>query len=100
MPGKWRTAILVWTGILLYFGLGSFHPKEADLFLIAAHSMLLLAAGIYTLGIWMRDRKKGAPEKAYHLSAYPQSFLRFAFDEKSHESEPPVPQAESGRSDG
>lgn len=81
MPGRWRTAIVIWAGILLYFGAGSFRAKEADFVLIVIHAVLLLAATLYTLAIWIRDRHRGAPEKSYHLSAYPQWFLRFALDE-------------------
>ena len=87
MARKWRTVIIVWIGILLYFGIGSFHPKDADLFLMIFYSVLLLAATIYTFVIWVRDRAKGEPEKSYHLSAYPRGFLRFAFDERERKQE-------------
>ena len=82
MARKWKTAIIVWIGIFLYFGLGSFHPRDADLLLIIFHSLLLLAATIYTVVVWVRDRAKGESEKTYHLSAYPRGFLRFALDEE------------------
>ena len=78
---KWKTAIIIWVGIFVYFGIGFFHPRDADLLLIIFDSLLLLVATVYTVAIWVRDRAKGEPEKAYHLSVYPRAWLRFMFDE-------------------
>ena len=78
MARKWKTGIAVWIGILLYFGVGAFHPKDADLLLIIFRWVLLLAATTYIVVVWVRDRAKGEPEKTYHLSAYPRRFLRWA----------------------
>jgi hypothetical protein len=82
---KWRTVIIVWIGILLYFGIGSYNPRETDLFLNILYVVLLLAATVYTLVIWLRDLAKGGPEKSYHLAAYPRWLRRFAFDEREPE---------------
>lgn len=81
MARKWITVIAVWIGILLYFGVGSSNPKKADLLLIIVFGLLLLAATIYTVAIWVRDQARGEPEKSYHLTAYPRWLLRFVFDE-------------------
>lgn len=81
MARKWKTGIVVWLGFLLYFGIGSSHPKNADLFLIALYFVFLLATTIYIVANWLRDRAKGETRKSYHLSAYPRVFLQFAFDD-------------------
>jgi hypothetical protein len=87
MARRWKTAIVIWIGILLYFGIGTFHPQDADLFLIVFYAVLLLAATIYTFVIWARDRARGEPRKSYHLAAYPRSFLRFVLDEREQKQE-------------
>jgi hypothetical protein len=87
MARKWKTVVIIWIGILLYFGIGSFHPRDADLLLIIFYSVLLLAATVYTVVIWVRDQAKREPEKSYHLSAYPRGFLRFAFDKGERKQE-------------
>ena len=84
MARKWKTGIIVWIGILLYFGIGSSHPKDADLFLIVLYSVFLLATTTCTVVIWLRDRAKGETQKSYHLSAYPRGFLQFAFDDSGN----------------
>ena len=62
MARKWRTVIGVWVGIVLYFGIGSFFPGDADFLLIALYGVLLLTATVYTLVIWVCDRARGEPE--------------------------------------
>jgi len=89
MSRKWKITIIVWTGIILFFGIGSVYAQDADLLLIIFYSLLLLAASIYTVAIWVGDRAKGEPERAYHLSAYPRSVLRFMFDDTRDEEKQP-----------
>ena len=84
MRRKWKIGIAIWFGFLLYFGIGSHYKTDADLFLVVLYLFLLLAASFYTVVIWLRDRVKGEPEKTYHLSAYPRSFLRFVLDDPDY----------------
>ena len=82
MKTKWKITLAIWMGIILFFGFGSAHPKEADLFLVGIRIVLVLAAAAFTLFIWLRDVGRGETDKRnYHLSAYPKPVLRFLFDE-------------------
>ena len=84
MQRKWKIGIAIWFGFLLYFGIGSHYKKDADLFLVVLYLALLLAASVYVVVIWLRDRVKGEPQKMYHMSAYPRSVLRFVLDDPDY----------------
>ena len=82
MHSKWRITLAIWAAIILYFEFGSVYAKEADLFVVGVRVLLLLAASVYAVFIWLRDLRRGDTDKRYyHLSAYPKSVLRFLFDE-------------------
>jgi len=81
---KWKIGIAIWCGFLLYFGIGSHYKKDADLFLVAIYLVLLFAVSLYNVVIWLRNLSKGEPQKTYHLSAYPRSFLRFMLDDPDY----------------
>jgi hypothetical protein len=87
MQRKWKIGIAIWFGFLLYFGIGSHYKKGADLFLVVPYLVLLLAASLYNVVIWLRNLAKGEPEKTYHLSAYPRSVLRFVLDDPDYGKE-------------
>ncbi|MCP5111103.1 MAG: hypothetical protein GY953_09730 [bacterium] len=87
MARKWKIAIAVWIGVLLDFGIGSQFPKDADLLLIIFHAVLLAVITVWTVVIWLSDRRRGDSDKSYHLAAYPRGFLRFVFDEPEEEKQ-------------
>jgi len=87
MQRKWKIGIAIWFGFLLYFGIGSDYKKDADLFLVVLYLVFLFAASFYVVVIWLRDRVKGESEKAYHMSAYPRSVLRFVLDDPDYGKE-------------
>jgi hypothetical protein len=79
---KWKAGILVWAATLAYFAMGALAPRDADLFLVVLYWVILAAVCLFTLGLWVRDRWRGTPRATYHMSAYPDWFVRFALDER------------------